>query len=123
MSTTKLIQASLNVKNNEPPSYFKQYKLPYYQKEEIAKQIQSMLDNKVIEEAQSEWNSPILLVPKKSSTDKKKWRLVVDYRNCYVWSNLLLGIIALPGQPRFDVCQFWRAFELSFAFLRTPALS
>lgn len=39
-----------------------------------------MLDNKIIEHSVSAYNSPILLVPKKSSSDDKKWRLVVDFR-------------------------------------------
>lgn len=40
-----------------------------------------MLDNDIIEEAISEWSSPVLLVPKKSDkTGDKKWRLVIDYR-------------------------------------------
>lgn len=39
-----------------------------------------MLNDEIIEEAKSEWNSPLLLVPKKSENGKNKWRLVIDYR-------------------------------------------
>lgn len=39
-----------------------------------------MLKDDIIEETQSEWSSPILLVPKKSDNTNKKWRLVIDYR-------------------------------------------
>ena len=35
---------------------------------------------------------------------------------CYVRSNLLFGIIALPGQPRFDVCQFRARLRVKFRF-------
>ena len=38
-----------------------------------------MLQDDVIEHSVSHYNSPILLVPKKSS-DEKKWRLVVDFK-------------------------------------------
>lgn len=80
LSTTTVYEASLKIKNNTMPIYSKPYRLPYAQKEEVDNQIRKMLKNKTIEATQSEWNSPILLVPKKSSTDKKKWRLVIDYR-------------------------------------------
>lgn len=40
-----------------------------------------MLADDVIEESQSEWNSPVILVPKKSnSLNDKKWRVVIDNR-------------------------------------------
>lgn len=45
-----------------------------------------MLKEGIIEPCQSEWSSPILLVPKKTDQNgNKKWRLVIDYRklnNC-----------------------------------------
>lgn len=39
-----------------------------------------MLDSNIIEPSVSAYNSPILLVPKKSINGDKKWRLVVDFR-------------------------------------------
>lgn len=39
-----------------------------------------MLESNIIEQSISSYNSPILLVPKKSSNGEKKWRLVVDFR-------------------------------------------
>lgn len=38
-----------------------------------------MLDENVVEHSVPPYNSPILLVPKKSDTNDKKWRLVVDF--------------------------------------------
>ena len=46
---------------------------------EIKKQTKKMLQNYVIEHSVSHYNSLILLVPKKS-TQEKKWRLIVDFR-------------------------------------------
>ena len=55
------------------------YKQNHSQGPEIKKQIEKMLQDDVIEHSVSYYNSPILLVPKKSS-DENKWRLVVNFR-------------------------------------------
>ena len=39
-----------------------------------------MLNQGIVEHSVSPWNSPLLVVPKKSETEVKKWRVVVDYR-------------------------------------------
>ena len=65
--------------NDFNPVYIKNYKTPHCQKEEISRQIGKLIEQDIIEPSVSEYNSPLLLVPKKS-TDEKKWRLVVDYR-------------------------------------------
>ena len=64
------------------PVFIKNYKLPHSQKPEMARQVQKLLDDDIIEPSQSEYNSPLLLVPKKSlpHDTEKRWRLVIDYR-------------------------------------------
>ena len=44
------------------------------------KQVTKLLQNKLIEPSQSNYNSPLTLVPKKSPTGEKRWRMCVDYR-------------------------------------------
>jgi hypothetical protein len=40
------------------------------------------LNEGIITESKSPWNSPLLIVPKKEdASGEKKWRLVVDFRN------------------------------------------
>jgi len=45
-------------------------------------QVQKLIKDKIVEPSVSAYNSPLLIVPKKSMSrsDKKKWRLVIDYR-------------------------------------------
>lgn len=81
LGITNLYEQSIQIKENVTPSYRKPYRLPKAQKMEIDRQIRQMLEDDIIEESQSEWSSPLLLVPKKSDrSGEKKWRLVIDYR-------------------------------------------
>jgi len=48
---------------------------------EVHKQGKNLLQEGIIEESNSPWNSPILLVPKKlDASGQQKFRLVLDYR-------------------------------------------
>lgn len=70
-----------NIHLTDPvPVYIPNYKNIYSQNDEIKKQVQKMLKDDIIEPSVSPYNSPILLVPKKSDNNSKKWRLVVDFR-------------------------------------------
>uniref|UniRef100_A0A1Y1KWY5 Reverse transcriptase domain-containing protein n=1 Tax=Photinus pyralis TaxID=7054 RepID=A0A1Y1KWY5_PHOPY len=81
LTVTNVYQESIQLKPSTTPVYIKPYRLPQSQKEEIHSQIQTMLDNDIIEDTKSPWSSPLLLVPKKSEQEgKKKWRVVIDYR-------------------------------------------
>ena len=81
LTTTNIYEQTITLKSNTSPIYTKPYRLPQSLKAELNKQIQNMIKDDIIEETQSEWSSPILLVPKKNTeSSEKKWRLVVDYR-------------------------------------------
>lgn len=95
LGTTNVYCPSLTVKPNIQPAFSKPYRLPFSQKEEVCKQVENMLKDGIIEETKSEWNSPLLLVPKKSDNDSKKWRLVIDYRK--VNTNLQDDKFPLPN--------------------------
>lgn len=81
ISVNNFYKQKLRLRDTEP-SYVKNYRIPYKHKEEIARQVDKLIDDDIIEPSASEYNSPILLVPKKSlpGSDQKRWRLVVDYR-------------------------------------------
>lgn len=81
LTTTNLFKQSIKLKPGTNPIYKKPYRLPQAQKSEIEKQIQDLLENDIIEEAQSSWSAPLLIVPKKPDhTGQKKFRVVIDYR-------------------------------------------
>lgn len=65
---------------DQSPVYIKNYRTPHAQISEIDLHVQKMIDDSIIEPSTAAYNSPILLVPKKSNTADKKWRLVIDYR-------------------------------------------
>ena len=52
------------------------YNIPVHLKAEVKKQIDSMLEHKLIRMSTGKWSSPIVLVKKKDGT----WRFCVDYR-------------------------------------------
>ena len=62
------------------PVYIKNYRLPQTQFEEIDKQVKKLIEDDIVEPSVSPYNSPLLIVPKKSENGIKKWRLVVDFR-------------------------------------------
>ena len=54
----------------------KLHRIPYAWEPEVRKQVNEMIQNEIIEQTYSPWNSPILLVRKKDNTT----RFVCDYR-------------------------------------------
>lgn len=81
LTVTNVYKQKIYLKEDATPVYVKPYRLPHAQKKEIHRQIDSMLESGIIEEAKCEWASPILLVPKRAdSNGQKKWRVVIDYR-------------------------------------------
>jgi hypothetical protein len=56
------------------------YQTPYTLTDEMKQQVQKMLDQGVIRESSSPWSAPALLVPKRSSDGKPRFRFCVDFR-------------------------------------------
>lgn len=65
---------------DEEPVYVKNYRLPQSHKEEINKQVNKLLQDSLIEPSCSNYNSPLILVPKPMLGGEKRWRMCVDYR-------------------------------------------
>jgi hypothetical protein len=59
----------------------KSYRIPEIHREEVQRQTEQMLRDGIIAPSSSPWNSPIIVIPKKTdASGKKKWRIVVDFR-------------------------------------------
>ena len=57
------------------------YRILEQHQEEVNNQVQHMLEDGIIQQSQSPWNFPILVVPKKlDASGKRKWRICVDFR-------------------------------------------
>lgn len=78
-SVNNFYEQKLLLTDNEPV-YTKNYRLPYAQKTKIANQVKSLLENDLIELSTSPYNSPLIVVPMKSSDGKPKYRMCIDYR-------------------------------------------
>lgn len=78
-STNNFYTQSLTL-NDHTPVYIKNYRLPQSQKEEIRTQVRELFRNDLIEMSTSNYNSPLIVVPKKSQDNTKRWRLCIDYK-------------------------------------------
>lgn len=79
MTVNNFYRQKLRLKD-ESPVYVKNYRLPRSQKEEIERQVSKLFANDLIEPSTSSFNSPLIVVPKKSLNGEKKWRMCVDFR-------------------------------------------
>ena len=66
--------------DNARPIRKPQYRVPYSLREEMKTQVENMLQKGVIRESNSLWSAPALLVPKRSTDGKPKFRFCVDFR-------------------------------------------
>jgi hypothetical protein len=59
----------------------KNYRLAEAHKQEVNEQVEQMTRDEIIAPSKSEWNFPLVIVPKKTdATGKQKWRICVDFR-------------------------------------------
>lgn len=79
MSVNNFYSQKLRITDNEP-IYVKNYRLPQTHKAEINRQVNKLLDNGLVEPSCSNYNSPLILVPKPEINKEKRWRMCVDYR-------------------------------------------
>ena len=79
MTVNNFYEQKLRVKD-DTPVFVKNYRLPQTHKAEINRQVHKLLESNLIEPSFSDYNSPLILVPKTSIKGQKRWRMCVDYR-------------------------------------------
>ena len=78
---TNTVTHEIHTQVNSAPVNVKSYRIPEKHKEEVHKQIRTMLNDEIIQPSNSQWNAPIFIVPKKTdATGISKLRIVIDFR-------------------------------------------
>jgi transposase InsO family protein len=74
----------LRIDRSVRPQFTRQYPMPQSRLEEARRIAAELLEQGVVEPANSDWNSPVLLVPKKDGT----WRFAIDFRRVNKYTNM-----------------------------------
>lgn len=101
------------------PINTRQYKIPHGQWDIANSKIEEMLANGVIEKSTSMWNSPLLIVPKKSENDVKEYRFCIDFKNLnkitetqtFPMPNLEEELCKMHGSKIFSTMDIFSAFH------------
>ena len=121
LGRTNLTIHSVPTGDNSPVQQ-KQYPIPSIAREPLIKQVNEMLDAKVIRPSTSSWRSPILLVKKKSLDGSFKYRFCIDLKkvnaitakDCYSLPLIGQTVDALIG------CSYFTTLDLDRAFWQVP---
>ncbi len=76
LGLTDRISHHIALQPDAQPSYVPSYRLPHSQRQVVQQKVDELLDEGVIQESYSPWNSPLFLVGKKDGT----YRPVIDFR-------------------------------------------
>lgn len=81
LTFTDVVEHRIDLKPGTRPMFVKPYRIPEGNRAEMNRQLDELEAMGIIEPSQSEWNFPLLLVPKKENArGEKQHRLVVDFR-------------------------------------------
>lgn len=82
LTTTPIAQQQIHLKPGVTPTYTKPFRNPYHQRHIAIEHVEKMKEDDIIEPSISAWNSPLLIVPKKSMNKDgtRQYRVVIDYR-------------------------------------------
>jgi hypothetical protein len=101
----------------------KNYRLPEAQKQEVKEQIEQMLKDEIITPSKSEWNFPLIVVPKKmDASGKRKWRICIDFRKL---NEVTIGdSYPLPNiqdiLDRLGRARYFTALDCASGYLQVP---
>lgn len=81
LTCTAATKHEITTRTDTSPVNVRPYRLPEKHKAEVNRQVQEMLENEIIQSSTSQWNAPLLVVPKKADANgKPKLRVVIDFR-------------------------------------------
>jgi len=81
LTCTTSVAHEITTKVDSAPVNVRPCRLLEKHKEEVNRQITKMLDDDIIRPNMSQWNAPLLVVPKKTDAfGKQKLRIVIDFR-------------------------------------------
>ena len=81
LGATTILQHNIPTTDDQP-IFSKQYRFPPVHKEEISRQVNELIDSKIIKPSQSPYNTPVWIVPKKlDSHGNRTWRMVLIFAN------------------------------------------
>jgi hypothetical protein len=72
LSSTNVVKHIITLEPGVGPINTRHYRLPESQKEEVDRQVNHLLENGIIVKSDSPWNSPLLVVPKKTGPDGER---------------------------------------------------
>jgi len=94
LTCTATVEHEITTRADTAPVNIKPYRLPEKHKTEVNRQVQHMLKHKIIRTSTSQWNAPLLVVPKKAdASGTPKLRVVVDFRKL---NELTISSFPLP---------------------------
>ena len=101
-----------------PPVHVPPRRIPIHYREEVLKQLQSMLDQRIIKQSNSPWMAPAVFVQKKSG----KIRLCVDYRALNKRTSRDAYPLLLPDevQDRLAGSTIFSTLDLRYGYWQLP---
>jgi len=72
LTCTSTVSHEINTRTDSAPVNVCPYRLPEKHKKEVSRQIKKMLNEGIIRPSTSQWNAPILIVPKKVTLQESK---------------------------------------------------
>ena len=118
LGATTVLQHNIPTTDDQP-IFSKQYRFSSVHKEEISRQVNELINNKIMKPSQSPHNTPVWIVPKKlDSYGNIKFRMVLDFRKlnekAIGGSYPLLNIIHISDQ--LGSAQYFSVFDLASGF-------
>lgn len=121
LTANNFFKYSIKIKDSQPV-YVKNYRTPHMQKIEVNTQVDKLLKDGLIQRSIAPYNSPTLLVPKKSTDGKASWRLCIDYRSLN--KSLIADSYPLPRMDEIldglGQNQFFSTIDLAQGFHQIP---